>query len=173
SFHHDVRFFVQGGDGIRARTVTGVQTCALPIWEVGEAGGPSGDLFVELSVSDHDVFDRDGDDLVTTVAVPMTTAALGATIPLETFDGNQDLDVRPGAQPGEEITLKGLGVTPLRRERRGDIRVILDVDVPTSLSDEERELLEQFAALRGDETTRRSKGHGGPFQKLRDRLRDL
>ena len=47
------------------------------------------------------------------------------------------------------------------------------MDVPTSLSDEERELLEQFAALRGDETTRRSKGHGGPFQKLRDRLRDL
>src|SRR5699024_8814613 len=139
--------------------------------EVGEAGGPSGDLFVELSVSDHDVFDRDGDDLVTTVAVPMTTAALGATIPLETFDGNQDLDVRPGAQPGDEITLKGLGVTPLRRERRGDIRVVLDVNVPTSLTEEERDLLEQLAALRGEESTRR-KGHG-PFAKLRDRLREL
>ncbi|MEE1650996.1 molecular chaperone DnaJ [Brachybacterium sp. J144] len=139
--------------------------------EVGEAGGPSGDLFVELSVSEHDTFDRDGDDLVTTIAVPMTSAALGATVPLETFDGIQEIDVKPGSQPGDQITLKGLGVTPLRRERRGDIRVVLDVDVPTSLSDEERSLLEQLAALRGDETTRK-KGHG-PFAKLRDRLRDL
>ena len=76
------------------------------------------------------------------------------------------------SQPGEEIVLKGLGVTPLRRERRGDIRVVLDVDVPTSLSDEERDLLQQLAALRGDETTRRSKGHG-PFAKLRERLREF
>ncbi|MGP5414100.1 molecular chaperone DnaJ [Brachybacterium paraconglomeratum] len=137
--------------------------------ETGEAGGPSGDLFVELSVKDHEMFDRSGDDLVTTISVPMTTAALGATIPLETFDGEQELDIRPGAQPGEEILLKGLGVTPLRRERRGDIRVVLDVDVPTALTDEERELLERFAALRGDEATR-PKNHGGPFAKLRERL---
>ena len=66
-----------------------------------------------------------------------------------------------------------MGVTPLRRERRGDIRVVLDVDVPSSLSEQERELLEQFAALRGDETTRRSKGQRGPFAKLRERLRDF
>ncbi|GAA1487612.1 molecular chaperone DnaJ [Brachybacterium sacelli] len=139
--------------------------------EVGEAGGPSGDLFVELAVTDHEVFERDGEDLVITMAVPMTSAALGATIPLETFDGTQEIDVKPGSQPGDEVSLKGLGVTPLRRERRGDIRVVLDVDVPTSLSEEERDLLQQLAALRGDETTRR-KGHG-PFSKLRDRLRDL
>ncbi|MDN6398910.1 MAG: molecular chaperone DnaJ, partial [Brachybacterium sp.] len=141
--------------------------------ETGEAGGPSGDLFVELTVTDHEMFDRDGDDLVTTMAVPMTTAALGATIPLDTFDGEQELDVRPGAQPGEEITLKGLGVTPLRRERRGDIRVVLDVDVPSSLTDQEKDLLQQFAALRGDEATRRSKGQRGPFAKLRERLREF
>ncbi|MGP9843545.1 molecular chaperone DnaJ [Brachybacterium sp. 107] len=139
--------------------------------ETGEAGGPSGDLFVELAVAEHEMFVRDGEDLVITMAVPMTSAALGATIPLETFDGTQEIDVKPGAQPGDEITLKGLGVTPLRRERRGDVRVVLDVAVPTTLSDEERELLQQFADLRGDETTRR-KGHG-PFAKLRDRLRDL
>ncbi|MCT2261406.1 molecular chaperone DnaJ [Brachybacterium muris] len=139
--------------------------------EVGEAGGPAGDLFVELSVAEHDTFVRDGEDLVTTVEVPMTSAALGATVPLDTFDGVQELDIRPGAQPGEEITLKGLGVTPLRRERRGDIRVVLDVDIPTSLTDEERDLLEQFARIRGDEATRRN--GQGPFAKLRERLRDL
>ena len=139
--------------------------------EAGEAGGPSGDLFVELSVADHDTFDRDGEDLVTTIAVPMTSAALGDTIDLETFDGMEKVDVKPGSQPGDEITLKGLGVTPLRREKRGDLRVVLDVAVPTTLSDEERELLERFASLRGDQTTRR-KGHG-PFAKLRDRLQNL
>ena len=141
--------------------------------ETGEAGGPSGDLFVELTVTDHEMFDRDGDDLVTTIAVPMTTAALGASIPLDTFDGEQELDVRPGSQPGEEITLKGLGVTPLRRERRGDIRVVLDVDVPSSLTEEERDLLQQLASLRGDETTRRSKGQRGPFAKLRELLHNF
>src|SRR5699024_1639460 len=62
--------------------------------EVGEAGGPSGDLFVELSVTDHEMFERDGDDLVLTMALPMTSAALGATIPLETFDGTRDVDVK-------------------------------------------------------------------------------
>lgn len=141
--------------------------------EVGEAGGPAGDLFVELSVNDHETFARSGDDLVTTLAVPMTSAALGATIPLETFDGVQQVEIRAGSQPGEEFVLKGLGVTPLRRERRGDIRVVLDVDVPSSLTDEQRELLEQFAALRGDEADRPSPRVHGPFAKLRERLRDL
>src|SRR5690625_6989635 len=101
----------------------------------------------------------------------MTSAALGATIPLETFDGTRDVDVKAGVQPGDEITLKGLGVKPLRRERRGDIRVVLDVNVSTSLTEQERDLLEQLAALRGEESTRRM-GHG-PFAKLRDRLREL
>lgn len=139
--------------------------------ETGEAGGPPGDLFVELAVAEHDHFERDGEDLVTTVEVPMTSAALGTTIPLETFDGVQEVEIKAGAQPGDQVTLKGLGVTPLRRERRGDIRVVLDVVVPTGLSDEERALLEQFASLRGVESTKR-RGNG-PFAKLRDKLREL
>lgn len=137
--------------------------------EVGEAGGPAGDLFVELSVAPHDVFAREGDDLVAKLSVPMTAAALGAEIPLETFDGEREVEVRPGAQSGEEITLRGLGVTPLRRERRGDLRIRLEVATPTGLSDEERELLEQFAKLRGDETRR---AHRGAFARLRDAFRD-
>ncbi|MFC0674197.1 molecular chaperone DnaJ [Brachybacterium hainanense] len=142
--------------------------------EVGEAGGPSGDLLVELSVAEHDVFHREGDDLVAQVSVPMTSAALGATVPLETFDGVQELRIRPGSQPGEEITLKGLGVSPLRRERRGDIRIELDVMVPTGLTEEQTELLERFSALRGEETPRTGgRRHGGMFDKIRERFRDL
>ena len=142
--------------------------------EVGEAGGPSGDLYVEVTVEPHDIFERRGDDLVTTVSLPMTSAALGASLPLETFDGERTLSIRPGAQPGEEILLRGLGVTPLRRERRGDIRVIVDVTVPTDLTAEQKELLEQFAALRGDAVERpRAREHsGGLFDRLRDAFRE-
>lgn len=138
--------------------------------EVGEAGGPAGDLFVELAVEEDELFVREGDDLIAHLTIPMTAAALGAQIPLETFDGERDIEVRPGAQSGDEVTLRGLGVTPLRRERRGDLRVKLAVATPTGLSDEERELLEQFAALRGDETKRGRRQ--GPFAKLRDAFRD-
>lgn len=141
--------------------------------EVGEAGGPSGDLYVEVSIAPHDIFERRGEDLVTTVSLPMTSAALGASLPLETFDGERELTIRPGAQPGEEILLRGLGITPLRRERRGDIRVIIDVAVPTDLTDEEKELLEQFASLRGDAVDRpRARDHTGLFGRLRDAFRE-
>ena len=95
---------------------------------------------------------------------------------LAVLDGEHSVDIPAGSQPEEEIVLKGLGVTPLRRERRGDIRVELDVEVPTKLSDEERELLEQLARLRGEEkpAAQRSRRAGkGVFGKLRDRLRDL
>ncbi|MCS6710770.1 molecular chaperone DnaJ [Brachybacterium sp. EF45031] len=140
--------------------------------EVGEAGGPSGDLFVELSVADDPHFVRDGDDLVTRVRIPMTSAALGTTIPLTTFDGERDLELEPGVQPGEQLTLKGLGVTPLRREKRGDLRVIVDVVVPTKLSEEQRQILERFAEARPEEKHGQVRqGSQGVFGRLRDAFR--
>ncbi|MBK0330159.1 molecular chaperone DnaJ [Brachybacterium sp. MASK1Z-5] len=143
--------------------------------EVGEAGGPAGDLFVELSVAEDDVFVREGSDLVTRLRIPMTAAALGASIPLETFDGERTVEIQAGSQPEEEIVLKGLGVTPLRRSTRGDIRVELDVQIPTRLDDEQRELLEKLASVRDEEkpaATSGRRGSHGMFGKLRDRLRE-
>ena len=106
----------------------------------------------------------------------MTAAALGTTVPITTFDGDRDVDVRPGTQPGDVLTLKDLGVTALRSERRGDIRVAVDVVVPKNLSSEQREILEGFAAARGEEAPRHAgppSERGGFFSGLRDRLRDL
>lgn len=144
--------------------------------EVGEAGGPSGDLYVELSVSADDLYERDGDDLVTRVRVPMTSAALGTSVPVETFDGPRDMEIRPGSQPGDVLTLKGLGVTALRSERRGDIKVEIDVVVPKNLTSEQRTILEQFTDVRGEEPPqqpgRRAEQRGGMFGRLRDRFRD-
>lgn len=142
--------------------------------EVGEAGGPSGDLYVEVHVEPHRIFERRGNDLVTTITLPMTSAALGTSVPLETFDGERELVVAPGSQPGEEIVMKGLGVTQLRSDRRGDIRVLVDVQVPTDLTAEQRELLEQFAASRGEEAPRPvGQRSSSVFGRIRDALRDL
>lgn len=138
--------------------------------EVGLGGGPQGDLYVEISVRSHPVFTRDGDDLLASISIPMTAAALGADIPFETLDGERTLTVEPGTQPGTVLKLDGLGVTRLRGSGRGDIQVSIDVQTPTKLDDEQRELLKQLAALRGEETAEATvAARGGFFSKLRDR----
>lgn len=138
--------------------------------EVGHGGGPAGDLYVEIRVRPHPTFTRRGDDLHATLEVPMTAAALGATIDFETLDGSHDIDVREGTQPGETVTLRGLGVTHLRGGGRGDVIVHLAVQTPRGLDDEQEELLRRLAALRGEE---RPEGRLAPagekiFGKLRD-----
>ncbi len=143
--------------------------------EVGEAGGPSGDLYVELSIAADELYERVADDLITRVRIPMTSAALGSSVPITTFDGERTLTIAPGAQPGDVITLKNLGVTALRSERRGDIKVELDVVVPRNLSGEQKELLERFASVRGEEAPQhagREADRGGMFSKLRERFRE-
>jgi molecular chaperone DnaJ len=140
--------------------------------EVGQAGGPPGDLYVEVGVRPHEHLTRRGDDLHCTVVVPMTAAALGTRIRLETLDGTEDLEVRPGAQPGEVLTLRGLGATHLRSGGRGDLHVHMDVQTPTRLDEEQEQLLRQLAVLRGEERPegRLAAAHAGVFSKLRDRL---
>ncbi|HSP60581.1 MAG TPA: DnaJ C-terminal domain-containing protein, partial [Ornithinimicrobium sp.] len=118
--------------------------------EVGPFGGEPGDLYVEIAVAPHESFTRRGDDLHCRVEVPMTAAALGATLPVETFDGPVEVDVPEGTQPGQTVTLPGLGVGHLRAQGRGDVVVHLDVRVPTRLTPAQRELLVQLAAERGE-----------------------
>ena len=140
--------------------------------EVGPAGGPSGDVYLEVREREHETFVRRGDDLHCTLEVPMTAAALGTVIELETFDGAQEVDVRPGTQPAHVVTLKGLGVGHLHVGGRGDLHVHVEVQVPTALDDEQETLLRQLAALRGEERpeARLSAAHGGVFSKLREKL---
>jgi len=119
--------------------------------EVGPGGGPHGDLYVEIREGKHEFFKRRGDDLTCKLTVPMTAAALGTVLQLNTFDGPRDLEIRPGTQPGEKIRLKGLGVTKLNQNVRGDLWATVDVKIPTGLDDQQRALLQQFAAVRGEE----------------------
>lgn len=141
--------------------------------EVGPGGGPPGDLYVELRVTPHAVFTRQGDDLHCTVALPMAAAALGTVVDLETLDGAETVDVRPGAQPGETVRLPARGVPRLRGTGRGDLIVHLDVRTPTKLDGRQEELLRELAALRGEERPLGpvSARDGSIFSRIRDALK--
>lgn len=118
--------------------------------EAGPGGGPNGDLYVEFIETGHPTLHREGDDLLTELRIPMTAAALGGTFTVETLDGPRELEVKAGTQSGQELVLDGLGAGRLRRRGRGDLRVTLVVETPTSLDDDQRELLRHLAELRGE-----------------------
>lgn len=131
----------------------------------GDAGGPAGDLFVHVSISPHERFIRDGNDLVTVLDVPAPMAALGAKLVVPTLEGEEDLHVRPGTQPGETYELRGRGMALLRRPgRRGDLRVIVNVVIPRQLTDEQKKLMQRLADTMTDANT---KSEESMFAKLK------
>ena len=141
--------------------------------EVGPGNGPPGDVYVEIKVASHDTITRRGDDLHATVELPMAAAALGTAFKLSTFDGMQDLEIRAGTQTGDVMTLRGLGVTHLRHGGRGDLLVHANVLTPTRVTEEQAELLRQFATLRGEERPEgRLQPNKGLFGKIRDAFKE-
>ncbi|MBV9495852.1 MAG: molecular chaperone DnaJ [Acidobacteria bacterium] len=118
--------------------------------EAGYNGGPAGDLYVFLSVADHPKFTRRDYDVHSEQAVTFTQAALGAEVRTTTVDGEESLRVPAGTQPSQVFRLRGKGVQFLDGTGRGDHYVHVTVRVPTTLSDEQRALLEQLAALDGE-----------------------
>jgi molecular chaperone DnaJ len=140
--------------------------------EVGAGNGTSGDLYVEIMVAGHGTFVRRGDDLHATVELPMTAAALGTTLTLQTLDGEQAMVIDPGTQSGQTTTMRSLGVTHLRGVGRGDLVVHIEVATPRGLDEEQRALLAQLARLRDEERPEgRLATHGtGLFGRLKDAL---
>jgi molecular chaperone DnaJ len=136
----------------------------------GERGGRPGDLYVLVRVAPDERFVRDGNDLVTVVDLPAPAAALGTRIAVPTLDGEEQLEIEPGTQPGTVLTLRGKGMPSLRRGRRGDQRVVVNVVIPRKLSGEQRELLKQFAASLGEENLRED-GEESLFARVRRALR--
>ena len=112
----------------------------------GERGGPPGDLYVLVRIAADERFLRDGDDLVTVLDVSAPHAALGASFDAPSLDGDVEVRVAAGTQPGEVIVVRGHGMPRLRRPgRRGDLRVVVNVVVPRKLSREQRKLAEKLA----------------------------
>ena len=123
--------------------------------DAGARGGPRGDLYIFLSVRPHDLFDREGLDLLCTVPVPMGVAALGGEIEApclmggENCDGNCKIEVKvpEGAQTGRTVRLKGRGMPSLRSRERGDLVVELFVETPTKLTARQKELMREFSEI--------------------------
>jgi molecular chaperone DnaJ len=168
-----------GGDGrVRATRTIGVDVPAgvedgmrirmTGQGEVGAGGGPAGDLYIEIHELADDVFTREGADLHCSVAVPMTAAALGTELTINSLDGDDlRVEIKAGTQGGSVVTLRGKGVTYLRDTRRGDLFVHVEVRTPSKLDAEQEKLLREFAALR-DEQVSVTSSRGGLFGKFRD-----
>jgi molecular chaperone DnaJ len=138
--------------------------------EVGPAGGPPGDLFLEIKVKHHDIYSRNGDDLLATLEVQMSDAILGTTTTLEGLDGEVEVEVKPGIQSAEVITIKDRGITHLRGSGRGDLKIGVQVVTPTRLSAAEQALIRQFAGTRKPIAPHLAHFQQGLFAKLRDRF---
>lgn len=119
--------------------------------EPGEGSAPSGDLYVQINVKPHELFERDGDDLYCTVPVSIVTAALGGKLDVPTLSGKTDIDVVEGTQSGKRYRLRGKGVRSVRSSGVGDLYCTVMVETPVKLNKRQRELLQEFGTtLEGD-----------------------
>ena len=125
---------------------------------VGPRKGPAGDLYVKIKVAPHDRFQRQGYDLIHDLPLTISQAALGHHLSYDTLDGNEDLVIPKGTQSGRVFRLRHRGVPHLEGRGRGDLLVRAIVITPTDLTDEQEELLERFADLRGEEVARPDTG---------------
>jgi molecular chaperone DnaJ len=114
--------------------------------EGGARGGPPGDLYVVLHVQEHDIFQRDGDDLLCEVPISFVEATLGADIDVPTLTGKAQIKIPPGTQPGTVFRLRGRGVRNVQGHGTGDLLVRVTVEVPTRLNAAQRAKLQEFAA---------------------------
>ncbi|MBM4336425.1 MAG: molecular chaperone DnaJ [Deltaproteobacteria bacterium] len=151
---------------IPAGVDTGVRLRLQGEGEAGYDGGPPGDLFVVIHVRDHPLFERDGTDLHCEVPISIAQAALGCEVEVPNLEGKESVELSPGTQSGEQVRLRGRGLPRLGGGPRGDIVARIFVEVPTKLDARQRELLEEFARVTGDEVSPRRRG-------FLDKLRDL
>ena len=113
-------------------------------------GGSSGDLYIVIHVKEHEVFERQGDDLFTEIPIKFTLATLGGTISVPTMEGKATLKIPAGTQSGTTFRLKGRGLPQLRGGAAGDQLIRVHVEVPTSLNSDQKKKLEDFAQACGD-----------------------
>ena len=125
----------------------------------------NGNLYLTVRVKPHPGFKRSGNDILSGVGISFAQAALGCRVAVETLDGREELDIKPGTQPGEKIILKSMGIVELNGYRRGDQIINIDVKIPTRVTSEEIELLKKYASGRGEEA---GSGKSSAFSKIKD-----
>ena len=137
--------------------------------EPGSNGGPPGDLYIELRVKPHEIFERDGDDLHCSVPVGMTTAVLGGNIEVPTLSGKAEIDLPESTQHGKTFRLRGKGIKGVRSSYPGDLYCHITVETPVRITEHQRKLLKEL-----DESFRKSGDRHSPNAKSwTDRVKDL
>jgi molecular chaperone DnaJ len=137
--------------------------------EPGPNGGPNGDLYIEIRIKAHDIFERDGDDLHCTVPVGMTSAALGGAIEVPTLGGKAEIDLPEGTQHGKTFRLRGKGIKGVRSSYPGDLYCHVSVETPIKLTEHQRKLLKEL-----DDAFRKAGDRHSPTAKTwSDRVKDL
>lgn len=120
--------------------------------DVGVRGGKNGDLYVFININHHDLYERDGKDLYTSIPVSMVCAALGGKVEIPGIDGRKiELNIPAGTQTGDKLRIKNEGMKIMETGRRGDLFVLLKVVIPTNLSAKQKEILEEFRTLSEDD----------------------
>jgi molecular chaperone DnaJ len=133
--------------------------------EAGIRGGPQGDLYVVIHVKEHEIFQRDEDNLYCEVPIPFTVAALGGEVDVPTLEGKAHVKVPAGTQSGQIFKLRGKGIVHVNGRERGDLLARLIVEVPTRLNAEQRDKLQEFSNLCGEENTPMRKNF---FERAKD-----
>lgn len=133
--------------------------------EPGENGGPRGDLYIYIEVKSHDIFERQGNDVICEYPISFTQAALGAEVKVPTLDGDVKYTIPDGTQTGTVFRLKNKGIPSVRGYGRGDQYVKVKVIVPKTLTDKQKELLKEYAEVSGEEVNEMKKGF---FNKVKD-----
>ncbi len=136
--------------------------------EPGTNGGPPGDLYIEIRIKQHEIFERDGDDLHCTVPVGMTTAALGGSIEVPTLGGKAEIDLPEGTQHGKTFRLRGKGIKGIRSSYPGDLYCHIAVETPVKLTEHQRKLLKEL-----DESLSKSDKHSPNAKSWTHRVKDL
>ncbi|MCE1252399.1 MAG: molecular chaperone DnaJ [Anaerolineae bacterium] len=132
----------------------------------GANGGPNGNLYIELRVKEHKFFKRRKDDVVLDLNINMAQAVLGADVEIPTVDGQTKLNIPAGTQPGKIFNIKGKGVPHLRGTGRGDQLVVVNVEIPTRLTAEQRKLMEELAHTMGNEVKPQEKSFMDLFRDV-------
>ncbi len=145
---------------------TGTKLRSTGNGSAGRRGAPAGDLYVYVAVTDHELFERDGDDLACSVPVKFSIATLGGKIVVPKLKGKTNLNIPAGTQGGTIFRLRGEGMPPLRGSTSGDLLVRVDIDVPKKMTDKEKEALKAYAAACGDEAAPVSESWRSKFKKF-------
>jgi molecular chaperone DnaJ len=135
--------------------------------EVGFGGGPSGDLYVDISLAPHQYFSRNGDELLCELEVPLHDAVLGTMVKIDSFDGEIELQIPAGSQSGDIIPVKGKGFGRLRQSGRGDLLVSIQVRIPSKLDSKQKELFRTLAGFRKSDRAGLVARKSGSFQGRR------